>query len=322
MRLNVPKPLVSVIIPTYNHRNYILDALNSVFAQTFTDYEIILVNDGSPDDTAERLKPLADSGKIIYIEQKNQGQASARNRGIAGARGDFIAFLDDDDLWPTDKLEWQVHHLQSRPDLGMVGGSCVIFEKVIPRLDGQDEDIRQITFESLFRGNPFHSPGQTLIRSSALQAVGGFDSTIWGTEDLELYMRLARTVGVDLSARVALFYRVHPNNASKALGRMMSNGKRAILKNLPHVPSERREKAEDDGFAWLYEYSCRPLVESAKQEFKAGRVLNGLRQLLKLRVLSGQILRRPQMVRRFFYDFTPVRWRRNQPGQPAAKASN
>src|ERR1700719_2929443 len=104
-------PAVSVIIPTYNHRDFVLDAIESVFAQTFTDYEVIVVNDGSPDDTASVLAPLASAGRIRYLEQANAGQGAARNRGIAQARGEFIALLDDDDRWPADKLEWQVGEL-------------------------------------------------------------------------------------------------------------------------------------------------------------------------------------------------------------------
>src|SRR5271170_3450676 len=99
---------VSVVIPTYNHRDFVVEALESVFAQTFTDYEVIVVNDGSPDDTAAVLRPYIESGRIRYIEQENRGQAGARNRGLAEARGEFVAYLDDDDLWLRDKLAWQV----------------------------------------------------------------------------------------------------------------------------------------------------------------------------------------------------------------------
>ena len=115
-------PCVSVIIPTYKHQDFVLATLDSVFAQTFTDYEVIVINDGSPDDTAEVLLPLAEAGRIRYIEQKNTGQSIARNRGIAEAQGEFIALLDDDDLWPPDKLEWQVEALRRQPDVALIAG--------------------------------------------------------------------------------------------------------------------------------------------------------------------------------------------------------
>src|SRR4051794_22002333 len=123
-------PLVSVIIPTYKHRDYVLRTLESVFAQTFTDYEIIVVNDGSPDDTADVLRPLVEAGRIRYIEQPNAGQASARNRGIAEARGEFIAMLDDDDLWPAGKLEWQVAEMHRDSDAVVIYGFAEFFGSI------------------------------------------------------------------------------------------------------------------------------------------------------------------------------------------------
>src|ERR1044071_9954613 len=115
-------PTVSVVIPTYKHPRYILETLDCVFQQTFTDLEVIVVNDGSPDNTADLLKPLAESGRIKYIEQANAGQAVARNRGIERATGQYVAILDDDDLWPADKIEWQVRELQSHPEAALVYG--------------------------------------------------------------------------------------------------------------------------------------------------------------------------------------------------------
>ena len=130
-------PEVSVIVPTYNHGRYVLESLASVFGQTYRSFEVIVVNDGSPDNTAEVLKPLVEAGRIYYIEQPNAGQASARNRGFASARGEYIAFLDDDDLWPADKLSWQVGVLKAEPDLGLIAGRAVLFS-------GNPSEIREL----------------------------------------------------------------------------------------------------------------------------------------------------------------------------------
>ena len=119
-------PHVSVVIPTYNHSQYILSTIDSVFAQNYKGYEVIVINDGSPDDTAQVLKPLVEQNRIQYIEQENRGQAAARNRGLEVARGEFVAFLDDDDLWPPDKLEWQVAYLASHAEAVAVGGGAAI----------------------------------------------------------------------------------------------------------------------------------------------------------------------------------------------------
>src|SRR5579859_5659651 len=161
-------PRVSVIIPTYNHRKYVLSTLQSVFDQSGEVLEVLVVNDGSPDDSARLLAPLAREGKIRYLEQRNHGQAAARNRGLFEARGEFVAFLDDDDLWPPGKLHWQREFLETHCDVGVVAGTAEFFDDAGPRhIFGRAQEI---TFESLFEGDPVASPGQTLIRTSIARA--------------------------------------------------------------------------------------------------------------------------------------------------------
>src|SRR5947207_9138878 len=102
---------VSVIIPTYRHQDLISQTLESVFSQTFRGFEVIVVNDGSSNRTEAILAPFAAKGKIRYFAQQHAGQAVARNHGATEASGKFLAFLDDADLWPPDKLPWQVKYL-------------------------------------------------------------------------------------------------------------------------------------------------------------------------------------------------------------------
>jgi len=208
--------MISVVIPTYGHRDYVLQTLDSVFAQTYTDYEVIVVNDGSPDDTAELLRPLVEAGRIRYIEQENQGMSSARNRGIAEARGEYVALLDDDDLWPPDKLQTQVEALRERPEAVLVYGrpallkedeSIYIFEDPTYPSGSVYEQIREQCW--------FLGPAQALIRTDALQKVGGFDPRLWATDDWDLYIELARLGEFLFLDRVCLFYRVHATNASR-----------------------------------------------------------------------------------------------------------
>src|SRR6476660_1471039 len=109
------KPLVSVIIPVYNGTCYLRAALESVFAQTYRPFEVIVVDDGSLDDSGVIAQSFDD---VRYIHQENQGVAAARNNGIEVARGEFLAFLDQDDLWTPEKLKLQMGHLLSDPELG------------------------------------------------------------------------------------------------------------------------------------------------------------------------------------------------------------
>src|ERR1044072_7097933 len=109
------QPLVSVIIPVYNGARFLLAALESVFAQTYRPFEVIVVDDGSADDSGRIAQSF--SG-VHYIRQANQGVAAARNTGIEAARGEFYAFLDQDDLWTPEKLRLQIQHMLNHPDLG------------------------------------------------------------------------------------------------------------------------------------------------------------------------------------------------------------
>lgn len=112
--------LVSVVIPTYNNSTLVLATLDSVFAQTFLDYEVVVVNDGSTDDTAEKLAPLAATGRIRLITQENGGVGNARNRGIHEAKGKYVALLDHDDLWLPRKLEEQVAYAERHPECSVI----------------------------------------------------------------------------------------------------------------------------------------------------------------------------------------------------------
>lgn len=241
-------PLVSVVIPAYNHRDYILATLDSVFAQDFTDYEIVVVNDGSPDDTAAVLRPLITSGRIRYYEQPNAGQGAARNRGIAEARGRFLALLDDDDLWTPDKLSWQVEELDHNPSAILTYGDWSRLEPDNTVSPHDPEPCPSGRVYDAFRQQCWIlSPGQTLIRTSALRAVGGFDPSIWGSDDWDLYLRLAREGEFIHRRRVCLHYRVHAANASKRAVAHARNHLKVVRRhigwNLPLLARHQRAAA-------------------------------------------------------------------------------
>jgi glycosyltransferase involved in cell wall biosynthesis len=227
---------VSVIIPTYKHAKYVLETIGSVFAQSFRDYEIIVINDGSPDDTAAVLRPLAESGRIRYIEQENAGQAAARNRGLAEATGEYVAFLDDDDLWPADKLEWQVTALEGRPKAIMAYGFTELFGEgagdPFPGPDAPDGSV----YERFLAQNWLWSPGQTLMRAAAVREISGFDTKIWGADDWDLYIRLSQRGLFRYEHRCALRYRFHDANASRKVGRMYANITKVRRKHLGYFP--------------------------------------------------------------------------------------
>jgi len=239
-------PKVSVIIPTYKRRNLILATLESVFAQSYTDFEVIVVNDGSPDDTRDVLSPLAESGRIIYIEKENGGQASARNRGLAEAQGEYLAFLDDDDLWPADKLQWQADVLDADPECVLVHGDAQFFSE---REGANTPSDRQYgkrvpeggapsgkVWQQLISENYIQSPGQVLVRATAAKNIGGFDTNIWGTEDYDFHLCLARKGTFRYIPRIALLYRFHAVSTTRNTIRMYNNVAKVRRKQLGLFP--------------------------------------------------------------------------------------
>lgn len=238
-----PQPTVSVIVPAYRHAEFIDATLRSVFAQTFRDFEVIVINDGSPDDTAARLRPLADAGRIRYFEQTNRGQSAARNEGLRQARGEFIAYLDDDDRWPPDKLARQVALLRTHPDavaaygFAHLTGNGQDFRH--PRETGPSGSIKN----DLLGGNLIVSPGQVMIRARELHAIGGFDETIKGADDWDLWLRLADCGAFVYDDRCTLHYRYHANNASRNTAQMFRTQMQVLKKHLGRTPLNVRWRA-------------------------------------------------------------------------------
>ena len=295
------EPRVSVIIPTYQHRDYIRRTLSSVFEQTLGDVEIIVVNDGSTDDTAAVLAPLVEAGRIKYIEQINQGQSRARNTGLSQARGEYIAFLDSDDLWPSNKLASQVAFLDANPSVGMVGGTFrMIDEEDAPGRAGPFYPT--ISFETLFTANPFHSPGQTLIRASLLNEIGGLDPKIWGADDWDLWFRVAKHSTIVMRDEIALYYRVHAHNASRQTARLLRACCDTIELHLHTLDKHTRNALRRDSQRTIYAGLGCHLVSAARDEVRRGRLLSAMRMLRGVLPLGRGILFDHSVRRAFLRD--------------------
>jgi glycosyltransferase involved in cell wall biosynthesis len=271
-------PAVTVVITAFMHREFVLEALRSVIDQTFSDFEIIVVDDGSRDGTSMLLEPLIRSGKITYVAQTNLGPAAARNRGLTLAAGEFIAFLDDDDRWPPDKLEWQVISLKNNAELTIVAGGIVLIDEKGTELRTDILAENTVSFELLFYGNPFHSPGQTLIRTERLRAIGGFNTSIWGSDDFDAWFRLAKTGGILQSRQIALYYRQHPGNASKNIIRMLDQGLKVVSRHSEEVPVDLRQELKARGYRSLYKSALRKILNKSKDMFRK-RSLSGVFEL-------------------------------------------
>lgn len=185
-------PKVSVIIPAFNTARYIRDTLESVLAQTFRDYEVIVVNDGSP-DTPELEKVILEyESQIRYLKQENRGLAGARNTGIRNARGEFLAFPDSDDIWLPDFLAEQLKFFAENPSLDMACADCVYFGS--PEWDGRswqslDPIEDPVTFEKLLptHGGAFAS--FVVLRRETVLKVGLFEEALRMLEDYHYWLQ-------------------------------------------------------------------------------------------------------------------------------------
>ena len=197
MRRRGNVPAVSVIIPTYNRAEMVKEAIQSVLEQTYTDYEIVVVDDGSTDNTRDVVNALNRRfNKIRYIYQENKGRSAARNRGIRTALGDYIAFLDSDDRFLPEKLRMQVEVLESNSDAGMVYTNTINVDENGRMLADSDITRRKLSGciypELLFiKGTSICTPS-VLVRTQVLNEVGVFDETMDIAEDLDLWRRIAR----------------------------------------------------------------------------------------------------------------------------------
>jgi glycosyltransferase involved in cell wall biosynthesis len=200
------RALISVIIPVYNCAQYLAAAIESVLAQTWTPREIIVIDDGSRDASAAVARSCGSS--LTYAFQAHAGAGAARNHGVKLARGDYLAFLDADDLWRRDKLTLQMSALASRPDLQVVFGHVEQF--VSPDLSHE----QATSMDCPAAAAPARLPGTMLISSAAFRNIGWFCSDLRVGEFVEWYARAAE-LGVkdQIIPEVVLHRRIHATNS-------------------------------------------------------------------------------------------------------------
>jgi GT2 family glycosyltransferase len=228
----MPRPTVSVVIPTYNRARFLDAAVASVRAQTYPCMEIVIVDDGSTDNTADVVARLGNG--VRYIRQANAGPAAARNRGIREAAGDLVAFLDTDDRWLPQKTALQVAVLQREPTVALVSADMAIEDETGTVQVASNFQHRGLndTFAAL-DGRPIpHAPRQlltinfvntstVLARRSVLIALEGFDERLRYGEDLELWLRIAAQHGIACVPSVQEVRVEHSANVTKSIEPML-----------------------------------------------------------------------------------------------------
>ena len=266
-----PAPRVSIIIPAYNTAHLIAACLDSVFAQTFQDFEAMVVNDGSPDtpELEKVLQPYLD--RIVYIKQVNKRAAGARNTAIAKARGEFLAFLDSDDTWLPNHLESQMKQFEADPALCLVYANALLVGRSPRRLEFMERcpSAGKAGFEAQVVERCQIPVSTVVARKAAIVKAGGFDESLARCDDYDMWLRTAfygGKVGYNRQVQASLADG-RPGSLSLARAKMVEAYWMILEKadqNLPLSPAQRklvRERAA--------EIRARHLVEEGKNHLSA-----------------------------------------------------
>lgn len=285
-------PLVSVILPTYNHAHYLPESIGSVLGQSYRPLELIVVDDGSRDDT-QAVVQRCGGGSVRYVSQRNQGLAAARNRGLSVARGDLVAFLDADDRLLPDHLRVSVAALQDHAEVAFVCGDLRTF--------GEPHDFDHVHacaptpdhFASMLRSCFIVNVGTCVFRRPPLLAVGGFDETCRACEDWDLFFRLLRHSPLHCHHTVVLEYRRSPGQMSRDFPLMLG----ASMRTLSDQRAYARGRAEyvdayEEGLADIRRYYGEPAADALRRAVCGLRLLDAARLTLSLlRWYPGGLLR-------------------------------
>ena len=268
-------PLVSVIVPVYNVEAYITATIQSVLAQTFTDFEILVVDDGSGDRSIELVKQFTDP-RIKIIHQGNRGLAGARNTGIRNAQGEYLAFLDSDDLWLPEKLAKHVQHLQQNPQVGVsFCRSSFIDDAGNPLGIHQMPKLTEITVDHLLCRNPIGNGSVPVIRRQVFADIeftqnryGSeetfyFDEDFRSSEDIECWVRIMAQTDWQIEGipEALTLYRVNNQGLSANVEKQFESWLRMLNKTAGYAPdliATWGNKAK----AYQYRYLARRAVRS------------------------------------------------------------
>lgn len=238
--------LVSVVIPTYNRQALLRLAIQSVRDQSYTNWELLIVDDGSTEPIGALVASYADA-RLTYLRQPNQGVSAARNLGARHAKGDYVAFLDSDDMYERDCLRLKVALADQRPDSSVIGGGCrYVDARGVPTLSPTVARA-STTYEDLAVFTAFPGgTGNIFVRRDHLERVGGFTQHLTESEDRELLQRLVQVAPVESVREVVLVQRVHPELRVNRDVTAMSASRRWIRGNITSRKLRRKAEAWDE----------------------------------------------------------------------------
>lgn len=242
----------SIIVPAFNVETTICETLDALLVQTCTNFEIIIVDDGSTDDTSRLANEFArDAPRVRVVRQANRGLAGARNTGIAASRGDIIGFCDADDVWEPEKLAAHVAHLEANPDVGIsYSGSALITDAGEFMGQAQRPRLHNVDAALIFKRNPIGNGSAVVLRRAVLDAIAWcprheqvrewyFDETFRQSEDIECWLRIALTTEWKFEGVEGLLtrYRINAGGLSAATDRQLAAWERMVTKLMPLNPA-------------------------------------------------------------------------------------
>ncbi|MBV6625065.1 MAG: glycosyltransferase family 2 protein [Rivularia sp. (in: Bacteria)] len=256
-------PKVSVIIPTYNAMRFLPETLKSIFRQTFTDFEILIVNDGSSDDIVEWVSQITDP-RVKLISQVNQGVSAARNTGIRNAQGEYIAFIDADDLWEATKLEKQVKCMQANPNVGLVYTWTAFIDEFgkptgISKVSHSQGDV----WEEIVIQDMISTGTSAMVRAECFDKVGLFDVRLSIGEDRDMWTRIAAMYHFAVVKEFLTLYRRHSHNTTISNDKIIPQLSLVIEKTFANAPKHLLY-LKDRSYCWINIYAAWSSIQEEK----------------------------------------------------------
>lgn len=259
-------PLISVIVPVFNGEITIRDTIESVLNQTFSDFELITIDDGSQDSSLDIISQIPDS-RIKVFSYSNAGLAASRNRGLAQASGEYISFIDADDLWTQDKLEAQLNALLANPQAGVAYSWTDYIDESSQFLRrGSHISVNGDVLEALLLVNLLENCSNPLIRREAINSVGNFDESLPAAQDWDMWLRLAARYHFIVVRSPQIVYRVSSSSMSANVFRLEAATLQVFEKAYNQAP-ESLQHLKRYSLANLYKYlTFKALEGSPKQQ--------------------------------------------------------
>jgi len=262
-------PSVSVIIPCYNQGHFLADAIESALGQSYRPLEVIVVDDGSSDESSEVARRFEG---VRLMRQPNRGLSAARNAGLAASAGDYLVFVDADDRLLRDALQAGVNGLAGHPECAFVYGHYrLITADGTPMPAAERRRAGAGHYLEMLRGNCIGMHATVMYRRVVFEAIGGFDTTLNACEDYDLYLRITKRFPIHCHAGVVAEYRQHNSNMSSDAGLMLKTSLRVLGSQRRHLKGNvQAQRAYREGIRYWQKYYGRKLIKDVRAQAQAG----------------------------------------------------